>query len=142
MIKSKIISNLTIFAVILAMTLPVLVSAQRGLDTGTGQGSLNSQSSLVTCDTVDSCNWNAFKELLNKIKDYALEFAVLVSVIFIVYAGGLYLTAAGDTGKIQTAHRILQNVVIGFFLASAGWLIIQAITKTLGVKPGLAPTGF
>ncbi|MFA7193377.1 MAG: pilin [Candidatus Paceibacterota bacterium] len=137
MIKSKLISNLTILAVILIMTVPFVVSAQSGSGT-----QVNANNPLVNCNDVKSCDWNAFKEMINKVKDYALQLAVLVSVIFIVYAGGLYLTAAGDTGKIQTAHRILQNVVIGFFLASAGWLIVQAITKTLEVDKTFLPTGF
>lgn len=146
MIKSKIISNLTIFAVILVMTLPVLVSAQPFREEFGGLGGsgtkVDASNPLVDCTDVDSCNWNALMKTLNKVKDYGLQLAVLASVIFIVYAGGLYLIANGDSGKIQTAHRILQNVVIGFFLVAAGWLIINAITKTLNVDDELLPGGF
>lgn len=138
MIKSKIISSLTIFAVILIMTVPIFVNAQFG-DTGT---KVDSSNPLVDCDSVESCNWTALMQTLNKVKDFGLQLAVLASVIFIVYAGGLYLTAAGDSGKIKTAHTILQNVVIGFFLAAAGWLIINTITKTLDVNDEFLPGGF
>lgn len=134
MINTKIISILNILFVVAVLTAPWIVGAQGRGSTIDGSGN-----SLVDCRSVDECDWQNFLETLDKVKDYALELVVLLSVIFIVYAGGVYLTAAGNSGKIQQAHSIISNVVIGFFLASAGWLIVNTILKTLGVKEGFAP---
>lgn len=140
MIKRKIILGLNILFMLAIMTLPVLGFAQTGVSSQSSAASAGDP--LVECEKVDTCNWNAFMRTLNKIKNYTLQLATVMSVIFIVYAGILYLTAAGNTGKISQAQNILSNVVIGFFLASAGWLIINAITKTLEVDPQFVPTEF
>jgi hypothetical protein len=96
---------------------------------------------LVKCDSVDSCTWKEFLNTLNRVKDYGFQLVVVMSVIFIVYAGSLYLFSAGNPGKIEQAKTIISNVVIGFFLAAAGWLIVSAILNTLGVtNQNLAPS--
>lgn len=97
------------------------------------------ENSLVNCETVEECNWQSFLQTLDKVKNYGVQLVVVLSVIFIVYAGGLYLTSMGNSGKIEQAKSILSNVVIGFFLAAAGWLLVSAILKTLEVKDGFAP---
>lgn len=153
MSKRKIISSLNIFLVITFLTLPIVGLAQfspiqeveRGGSSGSGanvKSVADAKNPLVPCNDVDSCDWAAFGELLDKLKNYGLQIAVMLSVLFIVYAGWLYLTAGGNSGKISQAHNILQNVIIGFFLAAAGWLIINAITKTLEVDTNLLPGGF
>lgn len=139
MIKRKLVSTINIFLVITFMTLPMLGFAQ---GSSGGQSVADAGNSLVDCETVDGCNWTALTRTLDKVKDYGLQLAVMLSVIFIVYAGGLYLTSAGNASKRSQAKTIIQNVVIGFFLALAGWLIINTITNTLEVKPDLLPEGF
>lgn len=95
---------------------------------------------LVDCDTVNDCTWIEFLRTLNKVKNYGFQIVVVMSVIFIVYAGSLYLFSAGNSGKIEQAKTIISNVVIGFFLAAAGWLIVSAVLNTLGVEnQNLAP---
>jgi hypothetical protein len=95
---------------------------------------------LVDCTTVDDCDWNNFLETLNKVKDYGFQLVVVASVIFIVYAGIKMVLARDNAGERETAKNIISNVVIGFFLAAAGWLIVSAILNTLGVtNERLAP---
>ena len=138
----KIISIFNIALVITVMSLPYFVLAQDATPRS-GSGSDVSASNPVVvsdCRDVDSCNWDNFMRTLNRAKDYALQIVVILSVMFIAYAGFLYLTAQGNSGKISQAHAILQNVVIGFFLAAAGWLIVRTILNTLGAdNPGMVP---
>jgi hypothetical protein len=140
MINTKIISILNIFFVVAVLSAPWIIYAQganSSIDsTSVANGSGNS---LVKCTDADSCNWDEFINTLNRVKDYGFQLVVVLSVIFIVYAGGIYLTSAGNSGKIQQAHNILSNVVIGFFLAAAGWLIVHTILKTLDVKSEFTP---
>ncbi len=136
----KIISKINILIVVLALSVPYLITAQ--VQTGVNSPSVaDANNSIVECQTVDDCDWNAFLKTVDKLKNYAFQIVVILSVIFIAIAGFLYLTSAGDSGKINRAKSILQNVVIGFLLAAAGWLIVRTILKTLGVEnTDLAPS--
>lgn len=52
----------------------------------------------------------------------AIGFLGVAGVLLIIYAGFLWLTAGGDSGKIGTAKEIIQRVVLGglvLFLAYA-----------------------
>lgn len=139
MIKRKLVSTINIFLVITFMTLPMLGFAQ---GSSGGQSVASPINPLVNCTDAKNCDWNALVKTLDKVKNYGLQLAVAFSVIFIVYAGGLYLISAGNASKRTQAKNIIQNVVIGFFLALAGWLIISTITKTLDVKEDFLPAEF
>lgn len=142
MIKLKLISYINILIVVVLFSVPSFIMAQGpGIGGSGGESTANLNNPLVNCDSIEKCNWEEFKVTINKVKNFAFELAVLLSVIFIVYAGGMYLTAQGDSGKISRAHAILSNVVIGFFLAAAGWLIIHTILNTLETPKTFRPGG-
>lgn len=92
---------------------------------------------------VDHYTYELFMNTLTKkVVPFALAFAATVAVLFIAYAGWLYLTSGDSEGKRTTANKIMQNVVIGFLIASAAWLIIQAVANTLGLGTAYKPGGF
>jgi hypothetical protein len=45
----------------------------------------------------------------------------------IVIGGIMFLTAAGDPGRIGTAKKILTSVVIGLLIIFLAWLIVDTI---------------
>lgn len=128
-----------IFFSLLIIALPVMSYA--GVDTSVNAESVaHANKPLVDCRTVDECSYQHFLDVLNKVKDYAFQIVVILSVIFIVWAGALFLFSQGNPGQIEKAKKMLSDVVIGFFLAAAGWLIVSAILNTLGVtNTNLAP---
>ncbi len=130
MINKKIFSIIIILFIVIFAT-PNLIFATE----------INTSNTLVTCKTVDQCDWDQFLTTLSKVKDFGFQLVVIMSVIFIVYAGSLYMFSGENAGKRTQANAIMSNVVIGFFLAAAGWLIVSAILHTLGVKDeNLAPS--
>ena len=62
-----------------------------------------------------------------------------VAAVAFAWAGVLYLTAAGDEGKIGKAHAIFTDVLIGLGIVLSAWLIVKLIVTGLGVKSGLSP---
>ena len=48
-----------------------------------------------------------------------------------MYTGYLYLTAGGSAGQTEKAKHILFNVVVGYIIALAAWLIINTIVTSL-----------
>lgn len=86
---------------------------------------------IVPCSGTE-CSFADLAMLVNNIIDFLLvNIAFPISALFFAWAGFLYLTAAGDTGKINKAHSIFSNVFWGLILALAAWLIIDFITSTL-----------
>ena len=77
------------------------------------------------------CNWNDLIELINRIIKFLVYAATSFSVVSFAYAGFLYLSSAGDHGKVEEAHHIFKNVMIGMFFVLAGWLIVATILKGL-----------
>jgi hypothetical protein len=55
----------------------------------------------------------------------------VVAVMMIIYAGYLYVTARGNPGKIETAHKALLWAVIGAAILLGAWVISNAITATI-----------
>lgn len=58
----------------------------------------------------------------------------LLSLIYFLYAGFLWLTSAGDDKKVKKAKDIMRDVVIGVVILAASYALVSTILK------GLAPT--
>lgn len=90
---------------------------------------------LVPCgqDKLPKCDFNAALMLLNNLIDFGLLLVPFLAAIALMFAGFMYLTSAGDTGKVGKAHEIFTDTIIGIVVALAAWLIIKTILDGLGV---------
>ena len=87
--------------------------------------------SLIPCGGTD-CTFDHFIQLIQNVINFLLvTIAIPLATILFSYAGWLYLSAAGDSGKISQAHEIFKNVVLGLVLALAAWLIVNTIANAL-----------
>ena len=87
---------------------------------------------LVPCDGVKvPCDFNALMTLINRVMNFILYLSIPLAAISISYAGYLYISAVGDTGKIEEAHKIFGSVLKGFAFVLAGWLIVYTIMSAL-----------
>lgn len=76
---------------------------------------------------------------LKDILDVVLTIGVIVAVIFMVYAGFMYVTARGDTAKLSAAHKAFLGAVIGTAIIMGVWVIANAIVGTINaIRPGTA----
>lgn len=80
------------------------------------------------------CGWTDLVALANVIITYLLYLSVMLAALSFAYAGWLYLTAGGDSGKVGKAHAIFWKVLMGFLIACMAWLIVSFITKSLGLN--------
>lgn len=78
------------------------------------------------------CDFKYFMDLLNSIIKFLL-FAIATPMIalIVMYTGYLYLTAGGSAGQTEKAKHILFNVVVGYIIALAAWLIVNTIVTSL-----------
>ena len=54
--------------------------------------------------------------LIEKITNFLIGIAIVVTPIIIVYAGFIYITAGGNEEKVKTAQKVLIWALIGFAL--------------------------
>ena len=85
---------------------------------------------LVPCKGTD-CDFNALVKLFNRIINFILYVSIPLAAVSFSYAGYLYISASGDTGKIESAHEIFKKVLIGFIFIISAWLIVYTITNSL-----------
>lgn len=85
----------------------------------------------------NACDFTFFMALINRLIQFALfDIATPFLGLIIIYIGYLYLTSGGSN-QTEKAKHILFNVVIGYVIALAAWLIINTIISSLGVDPSI-----
>jgi len=125
----KFIFPFAVIAVLFAMAISVSpVLAQTGLDDAlTNLGDLQGTSGLPTGNLY---------ETIGGIINILLGLIGLILVVLIVYAGFLWMTAQGDSKKVDTAKTIITNAVIGILITLLAYGIAQfvltALTSSLG----------
>jgi len=88
---------------------------------------------VPACPTSTGCQWPQLIQLINNIISFLLfNVSVPLATISFIWAGFLYMSSAGDTGKIAAAHEIFRKVIIGMVIAFAAWLLVHFIVTTLG----------
>jgi len=108
----------------LVFFLSAAVPAAYGASIGTGPSS--GSNSLVNPLKADS-----IEGLFLAIIDIILVFAVPIIVLFIMYAGFLYVTARGNPDSIKTANSALLWAVVGGVIILGARVILEIIKGTV-----------
>ncbi len=78
----------------------------------------------------------SLRSALLTILNFFLFFLGLVATGFIIYGGFLYITAAGDDGKVENAKKILMYAVIGILVILLSFALVNTI---IGAGAGERP---
>jgi hypothetical protein len=65
-----------------------------------------------------------FVQLVEMVVQWILNIAMVLAPLVIVYGGLIYMTAAGDTGKITQARNIILYAALGLLLALLAWSLV------------------
>ncbi|MCB9806202.1 hypothetical protein H6775_03545 [Candidatus Nomurabacteria bacterium] len=93
-------------------------------------GNGNADGNLVEINA-GSCTFQDLIELVNRIIKFLVIASSFVFVIIVVYAGWIYISSGGDTGKVAQAHKMFFNSVVGIIIVISAWLIIKMILEGL-----------
>lgn len=79
----------------------------------------------------------------NSVKDFPFLIANLIQIflvisgilamIFIIVAGLRYAYSGGDPGRVGDAKKTLTNAIVGLILAGSGYVIVEFLSRRLGV---------
>src|SRR3989344_9413126 len=76
---------------------------------------------------------------LKDILDVFFTVGVIIAVLFMVYAGFLFVTARGNETQLGTAKKAFLGAVIGTAIIMGVWVIAKAIVGTVNaIRPGTA----
>lgn len=109
--------------------LPMAVGAARG--DSTGNYGFNSSFNNIDIGTTNS----DLPKTIAKIINIVLGFLGIVAVIFILYGGFIWMTAAGNEDKVGEARKTIVQGVIGLVIIFAAWAIASFVisqTKDIG----------
>lgn len=77
----------------------------------------------------EQCGLCGLVDLAQESLIFAVYLTVFVGTLMFVYAGFLYITAGGDTGKISKATGVFGKVVVGLIIVLLAWTIVDTILK-------------
>ena len=77
------------------------------------------------------CEFADVLQLASNIINFLITISVVIATIAFAYAGFLYLTSGGDSGKVSKATGIFTNVVVGFIIVVGAWIIVHTILSAL-----------
>lgn len=85
---------------------------------------LNAATSLVPCNGPD-CDLSKLVELGQNVINFLVVVSIALSAIAFAWAGFLYMTSAGDQGKVKKSHTIFIKVAIGLIIVLGAYLIVN-----------------
>lgn len=121
-----IITSLTIF-ILLCGLVPLFASAQGTMTPTRTPGSQN-------CAPGKLCNplrYDSIDQLLPALLDIVAQIGLVICTFFIIFAGFKYVTAGGDVGKIQNAHKILLWSVVGTAVLLGAKVLASILSNTI-----------
>lgn len=90
------------------------------------------QRSIIDCQGVKCNSWQNLVNTANNLIVFLFRIAIALASVSFAYAGFLYVTAAGDEGKIKQAHGIFGKVLTGFVVMLVAWLLVKLILRLAG----------
>ncbi|MBY0310310.1 hypothetical protein K2Q16_04160 [Patescibacteria group bacterium] len=70
-------------------------------------------------------------KLINSVVAWLMVVLSIVAALLIMVAGFRLLTSGGNPGALNQAKETFSNILIGFFILLAGWLLIDTLMKAL-----------
>lgn len=131
-------------------SVPIVESAQqyiRESADGSNPARSNFQLAPVTCATgqgqyrgkdYGDCGWYDLIALVKRAISFMVYIAASLSAMAFAYAGFLYMTAFGNSGKIEQAHGIFSKTITGILFVLMGWLIVYTILQAFDIQEGFS----
>jgi threonine/homoserine/homoserine lactone efflux protein len=66
-------------------------------------------------------------ELANSVVDLLLLVAGIIAVIYLIYSGFLYITAAGNADNAKKGQQGIINAIIGIVIIALAWVIANTV---------------
>ncbi len=86
--------------------------------------------SLMDVGSVTGLGGGDLRSTSIKTIQFVLGFMTLLAVVFMIYAGFIWLTAAGNEKNVEKAKSIISATVIGMIVIILAWAIVAYVAST------------
>lgn len=88
------------------------------------------QAGLDWIGRIDTVSGTLDSWIVNVI-NFAIGLAAFVSVVMLVVAGYLYITAGGDENKVSSATKTLTSAIIGLVICFIAVILVQFVLNNI-----------
>ena len=79
--------------------------------------------------------------MIKQLLSIFLAIGTPIAVLFLVYAGFMFVMARGNAHELETAKRNIVHVILGICIFLGAWLMGQVIANTINaIAPGTVNT--
>ena len=100
----------------------------------------SAEESLVTCSGLD-CQFCHLVSTGQNVMNWLVLVLTIIAGLLFAYAGLMLVTSTGNRTFKQKALTIFNNVIIGYLLVLAGWLLVDTTLKALANQAHFAEGG-
>lgn len=88
---------------------------------------------LVTCGNAGqpNCDFCTLVQMVDGVFDFLFVLLTLAAIMMVMYAGFQLVISQGNSGAMEKAKGMVSNIIIGFVIILASWLIIDTVMKGL-----------
>ena len=122
------------------MTVPLLVQAEAKSENLVPCGQSKREANGVLT-IANPCDYNDFLELIKRVFDYLVLFAIPLAVAVISFGGFKMLTAGTNAGERTQANKMIWMAVWGLIIVLGSYLIVKMVFSFL-VDPTVIPDNF
>jgi hypothetical protein len=123
--KRKLKFLLTSIATTGSVTLPLAVLAQ-------GDPFERAQTDVAAVKGASGVQGSSdLPSIIGGIINVVLGFLGIILLVYILYAGFLWMTAGGDTDKVKTAKDMIKNAIIGLIIIVAAFAISTFVLESI-----------
>lgn len=118
------------YPVVGLMLLAGIANSAHAVDLTTGLGEVGGAAEIQTDRTLE--------DTIGQIINVILGFLGIIFLVLVIYAGFLWMTAGGNSDKVDKAKSILIQAVIGLVILLAAYAITSFVVTQLGGATGAA----
>lgn len=125
----------------LTLAMPALALAQTATNplTGTGAGTANSYITSIGQSAGITTN-RTLPQMVGTLINIVLGILGLLLLIYLIWAGFLWMTSSGDDG-VKKAKSMIQNAIVGLIIITASFAISNFVISRLAqLSTGSAPS--
>lgn len=115
--------NLFWLVVVVLLSVPTVIAGQGEVDIPTESSGLERFTNPLNATSLS----DFIKQALEVVRDIGF----IVAILFIVYAGFLFVTAQGNEEKLKRAKNALTWAIVGTVVILGAWIFAEAIGDTV-----------
>ncbi len=121
---------------------PVFAAAPPSVTSAIGSGLQSAaQGAGYVAPGSESSQGNDLPRIVGSIIGILLQVTGVLLIIYLVYAGFLWMTAGGDKAKVEKATTTIRDAIIGLIVIALAYAIASYVVTQLGVAVNNGGTG-